>query len=419
MNKILTAILICIPMVAWGADGSSKDDLKNKLDKEIGNMSLASNKKELDGFASDAFKTLEQLYCIVPGDEDMSKFNECKGIIDEFRNKISWGGYDDDPQISDNNSADDEKQEQKSEAQQKVDEAQAKLDAAKEKEQSTANRMLGGLTTLATGIGGMQLAQGISEKMADSAADKDMEAYIATMRCTYGEGKTVPFSVEPVELPGGNNPELMKYRAEYVALAASLRESKTALGMKPGIEAEEILDHANMGLYDDENTGVTGGTYASRYRAAVGNEKDEKGLASAKKEAKTRMIAGGVVAGVGVVGGIIGNSIINGKLGELIKKNGDKKASDEDNKKAISKLKSKAREAGLTDPEYIDKMDLESYNIGNYIDIIDKAKLKPEVKGKKIEELCSTPAISCADKLLTEESKKEIMGEAVKAYAGI
>lgn len=302
----------------------------------------------------------------------------------------------------------------------KIDDAQAKLDAAKEKEQSTANRMLGGLTTLATGIGGMQLAQGIAEKRADSAADKDMDAYIATMRCTYSsDNRSVPFSVEPVELPGGNNADLMKYRAEYIALAADLKERKTALNLKPGIEAEEILDKATMGLYDDENVGITGGTYASRYRATTqNNEKDEKGLASDKKEAKTRMIAGGVVAGVGVVGGIVGNSIINGNLGELIKKNKDKKASDEDNKKAISKLKSKARDAGLKDPNYIDKMNLESYNIGNYTEVIDKAKLKPEVKGDTIEHLCPTPQIECADKLLTEKSKQDLMSDVVGGKIG-
>jgi hypothetical protein len=189
--------------------------------------------------------------------------------------------------------------------------AEQNYEEAKETEQSLANRMLGGLTTAATGIGGMQLAQGLAEKSADSAADKDMDAYMATMRCKYGDGKSVPFGVEPVELPGGNNSELMKYRTEYIALAADLKERKTALGMSLGIEAEEILDKATMGLYDDENVGITDGAYASRYRAAVGNEKDDKGLSSNKKEAKTRMIAGGVAAGVGVVGGIIGNAIIN------------------------------------------------------------------------------------------------------------
>jgi len=187
---------------------------------------------------------------------------------------------------------------------------------AKEREQSFANRMLGGLTIAATGIGGMQLAQGIAEKKADDAANADMRAYVESMSCTYGDGKTVKFGTEPVELPGANVPELMQYRTEYIALAADLKERKEALGLKPGIEAEEILDKATMGLYDDENTGITGGHYASRYRAAAGNEEDEKGLKADKKEAKNRMIAGGVIAGAGLIGGIVGNAIINKDQGK-------------------------------------------------------------------------------------------------------
>ena len=412
MNKILTAILICMPMVAWGDDGG---DLQAKLEKDITAMGTATDKTALDRLATEALDTLDQIYCANLEDAQSRK---CRNVIGQYRKQIQFdnaGGAQADAAQTPadaENPAGNEDEDKKSDAQQKLEEAQAKLDAAKEKEQSTANRMLGGLTTLATGIGGMQLAQGIAEKRADSAADKDMDAYIATMRCTYGDGKSVKFSTEPIELPGGNNSELMKYRAEYIALAADLKERKTALNLKPGIEAEEILDKATMGLYDDENVGITGGTYASRYRATTqNNEKDEKGLASDKKEAKTRMIAGGVVAGVGVVGGIVGNSIINGKLGELIKKNKDRKPSDEENKKAISKLKSKARDAGLTDPDYIDKMDLESYNIGNYITVIDKAVLKDDLKGKKIADLCPTPQIECADTLLTEKSKKDLMGD--------
>ena len=171
--------------------------------------------------------------------------------------------------------------------------------------------MLGGLTTAATGIGGMQLAQGLAEKSADSAADKDMDAYIAGMHCTYGDGKSVPFGTEPVMLTYGSQAEFSGYLNEYLELAVDLKERKTALDMKPGIESEEILDRLTMGLYDDKNTGITGGAYASRYRAASGSEQDKKGIASDKKEAKTRMIAGGVVAGVGLVAGIVGNAIIN------------------------------------------------------------------------------------------------------------
>ena len=37
-----------------------------------------------------------------------------------------------------------------------------------------------------------------------------------------------------------------------------------------------------MGLYDDENVGITDGAYASLYRAAMGNEKDQAKLQELK-----------------------------------------------------------------------------------------------------------------------------------------
>ena len=184
--------------------------------------------------------------------------------------------------------------------------------AMKEKEQSKENRLLTAATTAATGIGGMELAQGLAEQKADKAAEQDMSAYIATMRCTYGNGKQVKAGNEEIELPGGNDATLMKYRAEYIALANDLKERKAALDMKPGIESEEILDKADLGLYDDENIGITDGAYASLYRSQMLNsEKDQEQIAADKKTSKTRVIAGGVAAGAGVVGGIVGDALIN------------------------------------------------------------------------------------------------------------
>ena len=398
-GKILFAILLCLPMMARG-----ETDLES-----IGN---AGNTEDLKSRTYIALQNLTKKdYC--KGIEE-----DCTSVVNTYITDNKLQEKEDKAQDSEKDSETNSKKssEEKAKAQEKVDDAQAELDAAKEKEQSTANRMLGGLTTLATGIGGMQLAQGIAEKKADSAADKDMNAYIATMKCTYGDGKSVPFSVEPVELPGGNNADLMKYRTEYIALAKDLKERKTALDLKPGIEAEEIIDKATAGLYDDENKGITGGTYASRYRAATGSEQDQKGLAADKKEAKTRMIAGGVVAGVGVVGGIIGNSIINGKLGELIRKGkGDrKKASAAENRSVIKDIKSKAKDAGLTDPDYIDKWKLEDYNVGAYSEYVDDIEFKSN-KNKRIRDLCpklnEDTLKSCASKLLTKQSRKDLLDD--------
>ena len=307
-----------------------------------------------------------------------------------------------------------EKQDKLDEAQSKIDAAKDKLAAAEDNQNSWQNRLLNGLTIAATGIGGMQLAQGIAEKSADSAADKDMEAYMKTMYCKYGGMHTVPFGIDPVELPGGNDSEVMQYRNEYLAKAASLKTRKEALGLKPGIESEEILDRASMGLYDDENRGVTGGHYASRYRAETGSEDDKKGLDSAKKEAKTRMIAGGVVAGVGIVGGIVGNSIINGRLGKLIKeKNSD--FDKDDNDKAIRKIKAVMEDAGI---KGTDRLNLTNLDVRDLGDEADNLKFKTSVKGKYATSLFKTSSASAfTDSLyehLTSDSKKKIDGAGAK-----
>ena len=192
-------------------------------------------------------------------------------------------------------------------------------------EQSLANRLLTGGAVAATGLGMMQAFQGKAEQRADAAAAEDMAAYIETFRCTYGNGKSVKGGPEEVELPGGNDATMMSLRHEYFALAQSLKDRKESLGMKPGIESEIILDKVNMGLYDDENAGISGGTYSSLYRANVLNsEEDQTKIDADKEKSEKRFKYGATVAGVGIVGGIIGNSLINGKLGEGIDKLGEK-----------------------------------------------------------------------------------------------
>lgn len=194
----------------------------------------------------------------------------------------------------------------------RMDKLSENYQALKENEQSLENRTLTAATTAATGIGGMELARGLSEQKADKDAEQDMAAYLATFRCEYGNGKSVKGGTTEIELPGGNGAEIMKLRAEYFALAADLKERKTALGMKPGIESEEILDKSQLGLYDNESIGITDGVYASLYRAQMlGSEKDKTAIDSDKKASKNRVIGGAVAAGSGVVGGIVGNAIIN------------------------------------------------------------------------------------------------------------
>lgn len=195
----------------------------------------------------------------------------------------------------------------------KLEELQKAYEEAKTREQSFENRALTALTVAATGIGGMELAQGLAEQKADKDAERDMEAYMATFRCEYGNGKSIKGGTTEIELPGGNDPEMMKLRNEYFALSQSLKERKEALGMKPGIESEVVLDKAQMGLYDDENTGITNGVYGSLYRAKMGNETDQTKITETKDTSSKRVKGGGIAVGAGTVGGIVGNQLINGK----------------------------------------------------------------------------------------------------------
>ncbi len=185
-----------------------------------------------------------------------------------------------------------------------------KVKAAKEREQSFANRMLGGATMAATGAGGQMLATGLAEKKADADAERQMTAYLQTMHCDYADGKQVSGGMKSVMLPGGN--ELINLYSQYVNLANDLKARKSALGMRPGIESEPILDGATSGLYDDVSLGKTGGAYVSLARALMNPDgADAVAWAAQKEESQKDIKTGAIVAGVGAAVGLIGNVAIN------------------------------------------------------------------------------------------------------------
>lgn len=279
------------------------------------------------------------------------------------------------------------------------------FDDAKATEQSRENRMLTAATTAATGIGGMQLAQGLAEQRADKSAAQDMAAYIATMRCSYANGKSVKAGPDEIELPGGNDANLMKLRNEYFALASDLKERKTALGMKPGIESEEILDKAATGLYDDESVGITSGTYSSLYRAQMlGSTTDQEQIDADKKTSKNRVIGGGVAAGVGVVGGALGNSLINGKLGDKIKELKDKKNSTKENNEIINELKNGLKSAGMKN---VNKLDLSKFDMTELSDMIHNTDFtKLNLKGKDATKEINTSNLTSLQSSLTNLFKQ-------------
>ncbi|MDE6481939.1 MAG: OmpA family protein [Alphaproteobacteria bacterium] len=214
----------------------------------------------------------------------------------------------------------------------KVSELKDNAQKMKDKEQSTANKLLGGAAIGATGIGGMNLMSGMAEQKADDAAEEDMKAYLATFVCDYGQGRNIKGGERNIDLPGGN--ELFDEVNEYKALAADLKTRKEALGKTPGIEAEVIYDIAETGLYDNVGMGRQSGAYASLSKALMDeNSEDAKAWAKQKADAASKVKTGAITAGIGAVGGLVGNLAING--GEKNKNQVDKIISDYDKKKRV------------------------------------------------------------------------------------
>lgn len=192
----------------------------------------------------------------------------------------------------------------------RVDELRENAKKMHDKETSTANKLIGAAGIGATGIGTSQALSALSEQRADNRAEDDMRAYLATIKCDYGTGKTVNGGDTGIELPGGN--ELTQYATQYKTLAADLKVRKTALGMSPGIESETIIDAAETGLYDNAATGKTNGAFTSLSRA-LSDETSADAQAWAQQKANTasKLKTGAIVAGVGAVGSAIANLAVN------------------------------------------------------------------------------------------------------------
>lgn len=179
-----------------------------------------------------------------------------------------------------------------------------------DKETSTANKLIGAAGIGATGIGTSQALSALSEQRADKNAENDMRAYLATIKCDYGTGKTVNGGETGIELPVGN--ELTQYVTQYKTLAADLKVRKTALGMSPGIESETIIDAAETGLYDNAATGKTNGAFTSLSRALSDETSaDAQAWAQQKADTASKLKTGAIVAGVGAVGSAIANLAVN------------------------------------------------------------------------------------------------------------
>ena len=194
---------------------------------------------------------------------------------------------------------------------QQIQEKKAALNDAREREQSTANKILGGVAIGTMGMAGMELASAISEKQAMEDAEQAMRAYLSTFVCRYDDGHSVRGGETNIELPGGN--ELLPLITEYKQLAADLKLRKEALGIMPGIESEQILDKANTGLYDDEGLEQRDGAFTSVSRALMDEtSQDATDWAADKDAVQQKIKTSATVAATAAVASIAANLAING-----------------------------------------------------------------------------------------------------------
>jgi hypothetical protein len=296
MKKIaLTSLLIILSLPAFGT---------------AANYSFTSDFNEAET-TEDAYNVYKEAanQIIDKAKKDRAKNKEIK-TLQEIRDKVleSKPGATS-PNTSNNAQTVVTKTTPEQTQEEKINELREKADAAKKKEQSTANKLLGGATMMATGMGAMELASSMSEQKADQEAEDEMRAYLSTFYCKYGN-KRVPGGTKNAEIGGGN--ELVNLYAEYVNLANDLKARKTALDIAPGIESEAILNSATAGLYNDENIGKRGGMFTSLARALQDPTGEDAQKWKAQQEESAKGIKDGATAlGVGAVGSAVINLAMN------------------------------------------------------------------------------------------------------------
>ncbi|MDR1361270.1 MAG: hypothetical protein LBJ18_03095 [Rickettsiales bacterium] len=194
------------------------------------------------------------------------------------------------------------------------DELLANENAMKEKENSAANKALGAGAMGAVGMGGKMLLSGMAEQSADKAIQEEMQGVLNSMYCKVPNGTKINYGTTDNPLPG-DGVAMAEMRAEYERIATQLKSDKEMLGMLPGIESETVFDKSATGLYDKDTAGYKvrqgEGNIASVFGSLAGNDKDKAAWDAQTAESKTQVNAGIGLAATGVVGGIVGNMLIN------------------------------------------------------------------------------------------------------------
>ncbi|MCL2749299.1 MAG: OmpA family protein [Alphaproteobacteria bacterium] len=195
----------------------------------------------------------------------------------------------------------------------------------KMKQQDGLSRLTTAVSTTAMGIGGMQLAQGLSERGADREALAEMESLLADFECgeSRSQGGIRGSLVNPVKINlteeisvGGTDTDFINLelaREEYMNLAAQIKADKEALGMPPGIESEVVLDTSS--LYQNQGRGTIGGTSQARLSMALLDEngRDAAAINALRQQAQNRITGGAIAVAGGAAVAIVGQTLINKK----------------------------------------------------------------------------------------------------------
>ena len=157
---------------------------------------------------------------------------------------------------------------------------------------------------------------------------------------------------------------------------------------------EEIIDKTQTGLYDDENIGITNAAYESLYRAQMlDSETDETKIQDKKSASQNRETGGAIAVGAGAVVGVVGNSLINGKLGEIIKENKNKNLVSRSSKSVADKLKNCFTKAGASNVNKLDFSNLDLSGMSSVVNKMDCSSLSG-LSGKKATDVLDTSSVN-------------------------
>ena len=176
--------------------------------------------------------------------------------------------------------------------------AEQALADATENENSMANRMLGGATMGAMGIGGQLAMAGMAEQRADDEWGKRIAAVEDGMYCRIAN-RPGQIHVNASETTPMITRNAVEMRAEYLELAQMTRDVKSELGLPPGIEAAIIIDMRDT--YDAAAVRDA----PTQLRDSTAQERAESGDAAQRRQTGTAVLIGG--AAVGIVGNVMGS----------------------------------------------------------------------------------------------------------------